>query len=429
MTQPTVIAHRTFALSHHDRLECSLIRRHHREEATMLKRQSRIAMLLLISSALACGVPVTDEDSKTAAALTAQATTFNKPLFYYQQIADNIIGYSPSEDILVRNQRITAAYARLFTLNPRQYSWFGAAMHASWSVGFAMSLMRCWLDGNCPPQVTGSPADLFLKALQASPISTRATTTAGASINAAVPTAATSTRTAPTAATAARAPATPAMAPIAAARFSITRTNTTARSHLHSRRVISTPATTARGRCSNDVRRGNASSTRMAPTTARSRASARCAAVTTRAAPPVIGAASKANAAAAAATAASAETAGLDHQFGHGHSPSNSLLKSWNNSDHFKSSVPLMTEELPGLKGVSIGQEPDEKIVAAFQAKKIIRGSFGKLRCGALTDALKSLLQEAGAGALLQYDQFRERSDSNLRRDRIDPANPAQNLK
>jgi hypothetical protein len=101
------------------------------------------------------------------AAMLTQASTFNKDLIYYRQIADNIISYTPSENILVRNQRISAAYARLFTINPRQYSWFGAAMHASWSVGFAMSLMQCWLDGNCPAQVSGSPGDLIIQALQA----------------------------------------------------------------------------------------------------------------------------------------------------------------------------------------------------------------------------------------------------------------------
>jgi hypothetical protein len=93
--------------------------------------------------------------------------------------------------------------------------------------------------------------------------------------------------------------------------------------------------------------------------------------------------------------------------------------------EHFKSSVPLMTEELPGLKGVSLAQEPDAKIVAA----KGTPMSFGSLRCRALADALESLLKETGGGGQLKYEQFRERSDSNLRRDRIDPANPARNLK
>jgi hypothetical protein len=96
--------------------------------------------------------------------------------------------------------------------------------------------------------------------------------------------------------------------------------------------------------------------------------------------------------------------------------------------DHFKASVPLMTEELPDIKGVSLGQEPDAKVLAGFtNAELDRRGSFGSLRCGALVDALTSLLKESRGSAKLSYQQFKERSDSDLLRYRIDPANPAHN--
>jgi hypothetical protein len=46
-----------------------------------------------------------------------------------------------------RNQRINAKYAATFLSDPKQYPWFGAAMHASFMVGIAIGITERILDG------------------------------------------------------------------------------------------------------------------------------------------------------------------------------------------------------------------------------------------------------------------------------------------
>lgn len=79
----------------------------------------------------------------------------HRPLSYYEQMANRMIGHSddPSataQDVVARNALITSAYGQLYKSNPNAYRWAGLAQHTSMEVGLVLKATGTLIGMNHP---------------------------------------------------------------------------------------------------------------------------------------------------------------------------------------------------------------------------------------------------------------------------------------